>query len=124
MNFAYQGCQPPVKLAAIASTNMPQGIQSQISTQSPYPTEPTCWISDSGATDHFTPDITHMPSYQEYQGQDGVTVGNGQTLPITHSRNSILYTPSHLFLLRKILRVPSLTLNLLSVYRFCKDNNA
>uniref|UniRef100_A0A2N9HWL8 Retrovirus-related Pol polyprotein from transposon TNT 1-94 n=1 Tax=Fagus sylvatica TaxID=28930 RepID=A0A2N9HWL8_FAGSY len=76
MNFAYQGRQPPVKLAAIASTNMSQGIQSQISTQSPYPTESTCWISDSGATDHFTPNITHMPSYQEYQGQDGVTDNN------------------------------------------------
>jgi hypothetical protein len=97
MNFAYQGRQPPVKLAAIASTNMSQGIQSQISTQSPYPTESTCWISDSGATDHFTLNITHMPSYQEYQGQDGVTVGNGQTLPITHSGNSILHTPSLIF---------------------------
>ena len=124
MNFAYQGHQPPAKLTAIASTNMFQGIQSQISTQSPYPTKPTCWISDSSAMDHLTPDITHMPSYQEYHGQDGVTVGNGQTLLITHFGNSILCTPSHLFLLCKILRVPSMSLNLLSVYRFCKDNNA
>ena len=65
-----------------------------------------------------------MPSYHEYRGQDGVTIGNGQTLPIIHSGNSILRTPSHYFHLRKILRVPSMSSNLLSVHRFCKDNNA
>uniref|UniRef100_A0A2N9EGE1 Integrase catalytic domain-containing protein n=1 Tax=Fagus sylvatica TaxID=28930 RepID=A0A2N9EGE1_FAGSY len=53
-----------------------------------------------------------------------VTVGNGQSLPIKHSGNSQLYASSHLFKLRHILHVPSMSSNLLSVYRFCKDNNA
>jgi hypothetical protein len=79
MNYAYQGRQPPAKLAAIASTNMSNAFQSQQpSSQAFYPDQTqTCWVSDTGATDHFTPDITHMPSYHEYHGQDGVTVGNG-----------------------------------------------
>jgi hypothetical protein len=117
MNFAYQGRQPPAKLAAIASTNMSNAINASSSTQS-------SWISDTGATDHFTPDISHIPDRHEYCGNEQVTVGNGQSLPIKHSGNSQLYASSHLFKLRHILHVPSMSSNLLSVYRFCKDNNA
>uniref|UniRef100_A0A2N9HGM7 CCHC-type domain-containing protein n=1 Tax=Fagus sylvatica TaxID=28930 RepID=A0A2N9HGM7_FAGSY len=117
MNFAYQGRQPPAKLAAIASTNMSNAINASSSTQS-------SWISDTGATDHFTPDISHIPDCHEYCGNEQVTVGNGQSLPIKHSGNSQLYASSHLFKLRHILHVPSMSSNLLSVYRFCKDNNA
>uniref|UniRef100_A0A2N9HHM9 CCHC-type domain-containing protein n=1 Tax=Fagus sylvatica TaxID=28930 RepID=A0A2N9HHM9_FAGSY len=117
MNFAYQGRQPPAKLAAIASTAMSSAINAPYSNQS-------SWISDTGATDHFTPDISHIPDCHDYRGTDQVTVGNGQSLPITHTGNSQLYASSHLFKLRKILHVPSMSSNLLSVHRFCKDNNA
>uniref|UniRef100_A0A2N9E2R4 Integrase catalytic domain-containing protein n=1 Tax=Fagus sylvatica TaxID=28930 RepID=A0A2N9E2R4_FAGSY len=61
MNFAYQGRHPPAKLAAIASTNMSNAISAPASNQS-------CWISDTGATDHFTPDITHIPDCHAYTG--------------------------------------------------------
>jgi hypothetical protein len=36
--------------------------------------------------------------------------------------NAQLRTSSHLFHLRKILRVPSMKSNLLSVQKFCRDN--
>ena len=117
MNFAYQGRQPPAKLAAIASTAMSSAINAPYSNQSSS-------ISDTGAMDHFTPDISHIPDCHDYRGTDQVTVGNGQSLPITHTGNSQLYASSHLFKLRKILHVPSMSSNLLSVHRFCKDNNA
>uniref|UniRef100_A0A2N9G5P5 Integrase catalytic domain-containing protein n=1 Tax=Fagus sylvatica TaxID=28930 RepID=A0A2N9G5P5_FAGSY len=117
MNFAYQGRQPPAKLAAIASTTMSSAINAPYSNQS-------SWISDTGATDHFTPNISHIPDCHDYKGTDQVIVGNGQSLPITHTGNSQLYASSHLFKLRKILHVPSMSSNLLSVHRFCKDNNA
>uniref|UniRef100_A0A2N9FMK1 Integrase catalytic domain-containing protein n=1 Tax=Fagus sylvatica TaxID=28930 RepID=A0A2N9FMK1_FAGSY len=117
MNFAYQGRHPPAKLVAIASTNVSNAISAPTSNQS-------CWISDTGATDHFTPDITHIPDCHAYTGNDCVTVGNGQSLPITHTGNSQLRASSHLFHLRKVLHVPSMSSSLLSVYRFCKDNDA
>jgi transposase InsO family protein len=117
MNFAYQGRQPPAKLAAIASTNMTNAFNASSSTQS-------SWISDTGATDHFTPDISHIPDCHEYRGNEQVTVGNGQSLPINHTGNSQLYASSHLFKLRHVLHVPSMSSNLLSVHKFCKDNNA
>jgi hypothetical protein len=118
MNFAYQGKQPPTKLAAIASTNMSNAIHA------PSTSNSTCWVSDTGATDHFTPDINQLPDCHEYHGNDFVTVGNGQSLPITHAGNSQLCTISHPFHLRKILHMPTMSSNLLSIHRFCKDNNA
>jgi hypothetical protein len=117
MNFAYQGRQPSAKLAAIASTNMKNAFNASSSTQS-------SWILDTGATDHFTPDISHIPDCHEYRGNEQVTVGNGQSLPINHTGNSQLYASSHLFKLRHVLHVPSMSSNLLSVHKFCKDNNA
>uniref|UniRef100_A0A2N9FNC2 Uncharacterized protein n=1 Tax=Fagus sylvatica TaxID=28930 RepID=A0A2N9FNC2_FAGSY len=80
MNFAYQGRHPPTKLAAIASTNMSNASSAPASNQS-------CWISDTGAIDHFTPDITHIPDCHAYTSNDCVTVGNRQSLPITHTDN-------------------------------------
>jgi hypothetical protein len=118
MNFAYQGKQPPAKLAAIASTNMSNAIPASSTSNS------TCWVSDTGSIDHFTPDINQLPDYHEYHGNDFVTVGNGQSLPITHTGNSQLRTISHPFHLRKILHVPTMSSNLLLVHRFYKDNNA
>ena len=111
MDYSYQGKQPPSKLAAMAATS-----NSQHSDQS-------YWISDTGATDHFTPDLSTIPDHQEYTGTDLATVGNGQAIPITHIGNSQLKASSHLFHLRKVLRVPSMASNLLSVNKFCHDNN-
>jgi hypothetical protein len=117
VNFSYQGRQPLAKHTAIASTNMTNAINASSSTQS-------SWISDIGATDHFTPDISHIPDCHEYCGNEQVTVGNGQSLPINHTGNSQLYASSHLFKLHHVLHVPSMSSNLLSVHKFCKDNNA
>jgi hypothetical protein len=73
MNYAYQGRQPPAKLAAMASAAYP----SQLSDS--WPAQ-TTWISDSGATDHFTPDIHNLPDCSSYTDSQQVSVGNGQQL--------------------------------------------
>uniref|UniRef100_A0A2N9G688 Retrotransposon Copia-like N-terminal domain-containing protein n=1 Tax=Fagus sylvatica TaxID=28930 RepID=A0A2N9G688_FAGSY len=74
MNFSYQGRHPPAKLAAMATATPP----------SPYPHQ-TTWISDTGATDHFTPDLHNIPDNQAYTDSQLVSVGNGNQLPISHS---------------------------------------
>uniref|UniRef100_A0A2N9ECA1 Reverse transcriptase Ty1/copia-type domain-containing protein n=1 Tax=Fagus sylvatica TaxID=28930 RepID=A0A2N9ECA1_FAGSY len=110
MNFSYQGRHPPAKLAAIASAAPPSPSTN-------------CWISDTGATDHFTPDLGNLPDSSIYNDPHLVSVGNGQQLPISHIGNAQLYTSSYLFKLKNILRVPSMASNLLSVNRFCRDNH-
>ena len=116
MNYAYQGRQPPAKLAAIASAANPSQPPAS------WPTQ-TTWISDSGATDHFTLDINNLPDCSSYTNSQQVFVGNGQQLPISNIGNAQLYTFSYLFNLKKLLHVPSMASHLLSVNRFCCDNN-
>ncbi|GMY08566.1 putative transcription factor interactor and regulator CCHC(Zn) family [Fagus crenata] len=62
MNHAYEGRIPTQKLTAMvatASSNIPS----------------TTWISDSGASNHITADLTNLAIHNEYQGKDHVAVG-------------------------------------------------
>lgn len=118
MNFAYQGRQPPAKLAAMASATPSFNPQSSQN----WPQQ-TTWILDTRATDHFTPDLTDLPDCSSYIDSQLVSVGNGQQLPISNISNAQLLTSCALFQLQKILHVPSMSSNLLYVYRFCHDNN-
>uniref|UniRef100_A0A2N9J917 Reverse transcriptase Ty1/copia-type domain-containing protein n=1 Tax=Fagus sylvatica TaxID=28930 RepID=A0A2N9J917_FAGSY len=109
-NSASRGRHPPAKLAAMAFATS-------------YSPSTECWISDTSATDHFTPDLANLPDSSLYTDPQLVSVGNGQQLPISHVGNAQLYTSSYLFKLRNILRVPSMASNLLSVNKFCRDNH-
>ena len=53
-----------------------------------------------------------IPNHQEYTGTDLAIVADGQAILITHIGNSQLKASSHIFHLRKVLRVPSMTSNL------------
>jgi hypothetical protein len=85
MDYVYQGKQPPSKLAAMAATSNAQ-----------YPDQ-SYWISDTGATDHCTPDASTFPDHQDYTSNDLATVGNGNTVPLIFS-NYVKYFMSLLWL--------------------------
>ncbi|KAA8528735.1 hypothetical protein F0562_036090 [Nyssa sinensis] len=110
MNHAYEGRIPTQKLTAmavIASSNIPS----------------TTWISDSGASNHITADLTNLAIHNEYQGKDHVAVGNGAGLTIAHTGSSKFTCGSSTFALKNILHCPSIAANLLSIYQFTRDNN-
>jgi histone deacetylase 1/2 len=110
MNHAYEGRIPTQKLtamAAIASSNIPSST----------------WISDSGASNHITSDLTNLAIHNEYQGKDHVAVGNGAGLTIAHTGSSKFTCGSSTFALKNILHCPSIAANLLSIYQFTRDNN-
>uniref|UniRef100_A0A2N9EKD3 Integrase catalytic domain-containing protein n=1 Tax=Fagus sylvatica TaxID=28930 RepID=A0A2N9EKD3_FAGSY len=112
MNFAYQGKNPTTKLAAMASASnlhYTQGAET--------------WLTDTGATDHITANANNLSPQAPYQGQEQVSVGNGQNLPIQNIGNSQLHTKYHKFQLRNVLHVPKIASNLLSVHKLCLDNN-
>ena len=73
------------------------------------------WYLDSGATNHMTHDAQKFHSGTPYAASDQVVVGNGDTLPITHSGNLSFSFGPFVFLLSDVLHVPSLHKNLLSV---------
>ena len=110
MDFAYQGRHPPAKLAAMASTsNGSQGGDT--------------WLTDTGATDHLTANLTNLQTPAPYQGTEQVSVGNGQSIPINHIGNGQLSTKHYNFRLKNLLHSSRISSNLLSVHTLCKDNN-
>jgi hypothetical protein len=110
MSFAYQGKNPPSKLAAMAATNNPSQIGEM-------------WLTDTGATNHITANTTNFTTQALYTGSDQVAVGNGQNLPINTIGNTLLHTQTHKFCLNDVLHVPEIASNLFFVHKLCHDNN-
>ncbi|MGR2462420.1 hypothetical protein ACUX4R_26465, partial [Salmonella enterica] len=66
--------------------------------------------------------VDHVPS----SSQEQLLVGNGQGLPIQSIGSALLpssFNPTASLILKKLLVVPSITKNLVSVSRFARDNN-
>ncbi|PKU81762.1 Retrovirus-related Pol polyprotein from transposon TNT 1-94 [Dendrobium catenatum] len=84
---------------------------------------PSEWFLDSGASTHLTADQSNLTSADSYDGTSQIMIGDGRQLPIQHTGNGILPTPSGNLVLNQINHVPNLSFNLLSVYQLTRDNN-
>ena len=73
----------------------------------------------------MTLDPLNLMEKVDYGGSDKVIVGNGSGLHIHHVGNSSFYSnlSNKSLVLNKLLRVPAITKNLLSVSQFAKDNH-
>ena len=107
MDYAH----PPTKLAAMATFS-----NSMITQEQP-------WLADSAATDHVTSSLNHLSFPKPYNGQDHLTVGNGQTLPITHIGNTLIPSSTSASQLNNVLRVLAIASNLASVHKIYRDNH-
>lgn len=84
------------------------------------------WFPDSRATNHVTTEPSNLYHGSEYSGSDQLYVGNGTSLLIKRIGNASVKSPinsSIYFSLNNMLLVPSITKNLVSVYKFAKDNH-
>ncbi|KAL5834541.1 hypothetical protein ACOSQ4_014038 [Xanthoceras sorbifolium] len=110
--------QPP---QAHFNTNSSAYFASPDSVQDP------AWYMDSGATNHVTSSLGNLSIQSYYNGNERLTVGNGQQLPIAHIGSSYIVShtqPASILQLKDVLHVPNITKNLLSISKFTKDNNA
>nr|KYP66597.1 Retrovirus-related Pol polyprotein from transposon TNT 1-94 [Cajanus cajan] len=83
------------------------------------------WYPDTGASNHFTSNLSNLMIKTPFVGTEKVVVGNGNCLPIHNIGTSKLKNPSNniAFTLNKLLHVPDITKNLLSVAQFAKENS-
>ena len=112
MNFAYQGNNPPAKLAAMASATNAAITNNQ---------DP--WLANSSTSDHLPANLNNLATQSQYKGPKQVTVGNGQALPINLIDNTTLPTKYQNLILKDVLHVPKIAMNLLFVHKFCLHNN-
>ena len=112
MDFAYQGKNPLLKLAAMANASNATIANNQ---------DP--WLANSSTSDHLTANFNNLSVQSQYKGPEQVTVGNSQSLLISHIGNATLHTKYHNFTLKNVLHVPRIALNLLSMHKFCLYNS-
>ncbi|KAM1789190.1 hypothetical protein ACFX11_039377 [Malus domestica] len=85
------------------------------------------WLTDSGATNHMTADLSNLSLASPYPTSETIQTANGEGLPVSHIGSTVLPVSKmnsvHLIKLNSVIYVPKLTHNLLSVHRLCLDNN-
>ena len=81
------------------------------------------WFPDTGANQHVTPDLATLTASEPYNGNDNLHVGDGKGLSISNIGHTKIYNPHRSFILSNVLHVPAITKPLLSVQKFCLDNN-
>jgi hypothetical protein len=64
-----------------------------------------------------------LAASEPYLGNENLHVSDGKGLLIYDIGHTKIYTPHHFFTLSNILHVPTITKRLLSVQKFCLDNN-
>ncbi|KAI0527296.1 hypothetical protein KFK09_002895 [Dendrobium nobile] len=106
-NYITQRSQPDSNNALFASTEPPT----------------LDWYLDSGASAHMTNKSEQLLQGSVYQGNDQVMVGDGRTVPITHSGLGLLPTPDRKLLLSNLLHIPAISHNLLSISKLVSTNN-
>jgi histone deacetylase 1/2 len=88
-----------------------------------YHVDPT-WYMDTGATDHLTHELSKLNPRESYTGHDQVRTADGSGMRITHvGQASLLSHTSKNIRLLNVLRVPSVTRNLLSVKKLTIYND-
>ena len=84
------------------------------------------WILDSGASFHVIGDSRNIKQFTHFDGTEQIFIGNGEGLSISNTGSSTFVSPNDTgttFKLHKLLHVPSISKNLLSVSQFAKDNS-
>ena len=80
------------------------------------------WYMDIGATSHITSTSGNLTSYFNMSNNRGITVGNGQSIPVLGYGQTNLPFPHPPLALKNILHAPKLIKNLVSVRKFTTDN--
>ncbi|KAJ0044605.1 hypothetical protein Pint_05446 [Pistacia integerrima] len=73
-------------VAPVNSTTTPWQPRAHFAANT-TPTTPQ-WLLDSGASHHVTADLSNLSLHTPYNGSDDIMIGDGSSLPITHTGTS------------------------------------
>ncbi|KAK1432520.1 hypothetical protein QVD17_09417 [Tagetes erecta] len=118
-NGHYASACPDLRTFATQSSALDDSLAKAFHAQCHVTHATPDWTSDTGATDHMTPNQDCLHHSTPYKGNHQVVFGNGKRLPITHIGSSELCDNINL---RNVLVVPNLTKKLLSISRLTTDH--
>ena len=84
--------------------------------------DPT-WNMDTGASSHLNSHTSNLNTIYNKCLYPSVCVGDGKTIPVTNTGQSILPTLNRPLYLHNVLITPNIIKNLISVRQFTRDNN-
>lgn len=123
--MAFQGLTPPSSLTQNTTPSIlgPYNPSASFISFTPPSASTTTWYADFGATNHITNNLANLSIPSPYQGNESITVANGQHMPTFQTGNSTLFSSTSSFQFYDILHTANLSHNLLSVHQFVTDNN-
>ncbi|KAF3627755.1 putative U-box domain-containing protein 9-like [Capsicum annuum] len=121
-NLVCQLCDRPGHSARACHSQSHNHFQARANFAEQKRQQSAPWIVDSGATHHVASDTLSLTDITDYNGSEEITMGNGNTIPISHAGNTDLAASNSSFQLSNILCSPSIASNLISVSQFCRDN--
>jgi hypothetical protein len=83
----------------------------------------TNWYTNSRATNHIASDLEKLAVRDKYIGNDQIHTTSGTGMNINHIGHSTIHTPCRQLQMNKILHVPQVSKNLISVHHISSDNN-
>ena len=81
------------------------------------------WLLNSGAFHHIPSDLGNLSLHTPYGGPNDIIIGDGMGLFITHTGSKTPSSPYNYFKLNHVLCVHSMKKNLISISKFCHQNN-
>lgn len=89
----FQEKHPTIHLPPIHA-NSNKMAQVNVATATTIPS-PSTWLLDSGASHHVTQDLANLSLHQPYDGTEEIVIGDGSSLPITHTGSMYGGSSSH-----------------------------
>lgn len=117
----HQNYNPSYKPASSRQKYVPPQVHAA---QVPDFSSKSTWLLDSAASHHVTVDLQNLALHAPYDGTDELIIGDGTGLNISHTGSLTLSHYSSSLKLHNVLCVPSISRNIISISKFCADNNA
>ena len=81
------------------------------------------WLLESRASHHVTSYLGNLFLHTPYDRPDDIMIGDDTRVSITHIGSKALSSPSNSFKLNHVLSVSPMQKNLISISKFCHQNN-